>query len=229
MQERIIGGTQGAINNFPWQVAVILNSALYCAGSIISQTTVLTAASCVYNQLVADICVRADSSYFNTGGIVVHASGYAYHAQYSSITGQNDIGIIRLQSALAFGTTIKSGTLPALNQAIPYGYLGRIAGWGQQQEGNTLSYSPNILYTDATLISPEQCNIYYPNQIYPGMFCAGFVEGGKGPCYGDGGGAVTYGDTLLGIISRGTGCARPNAPGIYTNVAFYSDWIKQFL
>lgn len=34
-------------------------------------------------------------------------------------------------------------------------------------------------------------------------------------------------NTLVGIVSRGRGCGRPNLPGIYARVAYYRAWILQ--
>lgn len=55
------------------------------------------------------------------------------------------------------------------------------------------------------------------------MICAG--EKGKDSCQGDSGGPLASNGTLVGIVSWGLGCAREGYPGVYTNVAYFKDWL----
>lgn len=67
--------------------------------------------------------------------------------------------------------------------------------------------------------------------------CAGYLEGGKDSCQGDSGGPLmlpvhTNGKFpfyQIGIIAYGIGCARPNVPGMYTNLQQYMHWIDDKL
>lgn len=82
-------------------------------------------------------------------------------------------------------------------------------------------------------ISHQACN---GQDMYRGrirkdvMLCAGLEEGGKDSCYGDSGGPIFTqqgGEMLqIGIVSFGSGCARPNRPGIYSRVSGAYDWIQ---
>ena len=61
------------------------------------------------------------------------------------------------------------------------------------------------------------------------MICAGVTSGGKDSCQGDSGGPlVDASKTLVGIVSWGYGCARPNLPGVYTRVAAVLSFINQY-
>ena len=53
------------------------------------------------------------------------------------------------------------------------------------------------------------------------MVCAGVPGGGKDSCSGDSRGPMVLKKSgeLVGIVSWGTGCAKPGYPGVYANVA----------
>lgn len=60
--------------------------------------------------------------------------------------------------------------------------------------------------------------------------CAGGAKD-EDTCYGDGGGplvcSVSYEKYVqTGIVSWGVGCGEESVPGVYTNVALFSDWIQ---
>lgn len=89
-------------------------------------------------------------------------------------------------------------------------------------------YSPDILRTvDLPLIDIDDCRkkTKYGSSVQMGMMCAGYLEGEKDACKGDSGGPLVCQGLQAGIVSWGTGCANPLYPGVYTNVAFYKNWI----
>lgn len=115
-----------------------------------------------------------------------------------------------------------------------------IAGWGHQQENGRLS---NILQqVQLPIISNAVCKEKYEKlgrvkddiQFSDIVLCAGFTVGGKDSCQGDSGGPMMLPESKngkfpfyqVGVVSWGLGCARPNVPGVYTNVRHYMDWIK---
>ncbi len=77
-------------------------------------------------------------------------------------------------------------------------------------------------------------NPHYRGVITDGVICAGYGPGGRDSCQGDSGGPLVGMDgddpeALVGIVSGGFGCALPNVPGIYTNVAHYLPWIRRIV
>uniref|UniRef100_A0ACB8FTB1 Transmembrane protease serine 11F n=1 Tax=Sphaerodactylus townsendi TaxID=933632 RepID=A0ACB8FTB1_9SAUR len=87
--------------------------------------------------------------------------------------------------------------------------------------------------TKVKIIGNDVCNRkeVYNHAISPGMLCAGYLEGGSDACQGDSGGPLVTTPYprdrwyLVGIVSWGDECAKPNKPGVYTRVTYYRDWI----
>ena len=108
----------------------------------------------------------------------------------------------------------------------------RVCGWGNTQVIGS-NYPAQLHCVNTKYVEQSVCNArnHYNGQILAGMFCAGEVgEGGKDACQGDSGGPVTTevdGNTVVvGATSWGIGCAYPNYPGVYTDVAMFRDWLN---
>ena len=108
---------------------------------------------------------------------------------------------------------------------------GHIAGWGLTKENGF--QSQNMLEAVLPMYPISDCKkIYGSNVDDSTQFCAGYKDGGVDACRGDSGGPLVTVDSnrkpkLSGIISWGRGCARANAPSVYTKVSAYLGWINR--
>ncbi|OQR75163.1 plasma kallikrein-like [Tropilaelaps mercedesae] len=124
-----------------------------------------------------------------------------------------------------------------------------VSGFGSVREMGATS--DRLLYTEVPQLSNTACLQAYPRLFNAtAMLCALTEGGGKDACQGDSGGpavtelgSVDEGSgtdaaasnsesgltsnrvTLTGIVSWGVGCGRPEFPGVYTRVAYYTPWI----
>ena len=74
----------------------------------------------------------------------------------------------------------------------------------------------------------QQTRLGHDFTLDSGSLCAG-GQVDRDACKGDGGGPLVCQHRglfhLAGIVSWGIGCGQRNVPGVYVNVARYSDWI----
>ena len=87
------------------------------------------------------------------------------------------------------------------------------------------------------VIGGDSCSDEYDwldHFVLDGMLCAGYEKGQIDSCKGDSGGPLVRKTEnmggkfeLIGIVSWGFGCAEPHLPGVYTDVFYYLNWIKQ--
>jgi secreted trypsin-like serine protease len=90
-----------------------------------------------------------------------------------------------------------------------------------------------MLKATVPFISDATCRAYgglYSNLVAGEEICAGFASGGVDTCQGDSGGPMFRRDNAgawiqVGIVSWGEGCARPNAPGVYSEVSTFASQI----
>jgi trypsin len=100
-----------------------------------------------------------------------------------------------------------------------------VSGWGSTDESggtvDTLRAATVPVLADSSCSSPSVYGIDFDAAT---MLCAGSLSGGVDSCFGDSGGPLQAplqggGYRLVGITGWGEGCARANAPGVYTRVA----------
>ncbi|KAK8402390.1 hypothetical protein O3P69_000664 [Scylla paramamosain] len=228
---RIFGGQEATPGQFPYQLSfqdTTYGENFYiCGASIYNQNWAITAGHCVqgtdmdkpdYLQVVA-----GDHDMDNDDGTEqkIILSKIIRHEDYGIYEMSNDISLLRLSKPLIFNDYVAPISLQTAK-----GYLGDcvVSGWGTKEGGQTPS---RLQYVEIPTMTDTQCgDSYGQDNIGATDICAGFPEGGKGACLDDAGGPLVCGGLLTGIMSFSWGCGLPDAPGVYTEVAYYKEWVE---
>lgn len=147
------------------------------------------------------------------------------HQNYNASIILNDIALLKLKDPFVLNDFVQPVRLPAAGQITTGKCI--VTGWGLLSEGGD---TPQVLQkVTIPIVSDEECRKRYSaSLIADSMICAGYVNtGGKDSCNGDSGGPMLCAGYLGGIVSWGRGCARPGYPGVYTETAYFVDWIKK--
>uniref|UniRef100_A0A1L8DQW0 Putative trypsin-like serine protease n=1 Tax=Nyssomyia neivai TaxID=330878 RepID=A0A1L8DQW0_9DIPT len=243
----IVGGEEAKTAEFPHMAVIGWDSESSngvidwnCGGALISEDCILTAAHCTHIRGVQPKYVRlgdhnlartdddGDPQQFNIREIV-------RHPEYKSSSKYNDIAVMKLDGRPRLGKFVRPACLwqtPNIN------YTKTVAtGWGQIDFSGPKSDS--LLKVTLDIISNSECaplfeiNRKLQQGIIDTQMCAGYLDGGKDTCQGDSGGpiqVVTPGNIcifhVVGLTSFGKSCGGANAPGVYTRVSSYLDWLE---
>jgi secreted trypsin-like serine protease len=234
---RIVGGTNATAGAWPWQVLIQRPGFnVWCGGSLIDRSWVLTAAHCVSGFNVGQMTIVLGEHNITQNDnneqrrTIVQT---IIHPSYTSVSGGNDIALLRLNTPANINDRVRIIPFlvaPGQNNRIAAGTNATTTGWGDTTEGGNPA---NVLQqVNVPIITNDVCNRSGSSTrpILDSMVCAGPQNGGRDSCQGDSGGPLVVPDgngrfLLGGIVSFGNGCARANQYGIYTRVSSFTDWI----
>lgn len=224
--------------NFPGFVQIRPSTNLknvYCAGVKIAPNIVVTAAHCVYKKYPQDLKIlmnlsdTADYGYDPLTTNVTNIVSIITHPFYNPNTFVNDIALLYFNPT-AENKKQSIAIIPP-DEMLAVGSPVLVAGYGTTTSGGLPS---KTLESSTMKIIDILDTQYDQNDKTDGNFLAGDFKDPTNPndnedtCQGDSGGpAYSVPDNLLlGITSWGNACALDGYPGFYTNLSYYSKWIK---
>jgi hypothetical protein len=246
----IVGGGPADLGEYPWMVALVDSSTSnprfgqFCGASLIDAEWVLTAAHCVVSfgsvadpediDVVLGVNNLDEGPTSGTSGQRIEVTQVIPHPAYDEATSDSDVALLHLAepASLAPSTVGTIGVVGTGDGALEApGTVSTVTGWGVTSEGG-FPGSNALLEVDVPLVSNATCNApsSYGGAVTENMLCAGLAEGGKDSCQGDSGGPLIVPDggggwLQAGVVSWGSGCARPDQYGVYTRLSQFKGWI----
>ena len=222
-EPRIVGGEKVTTDKYPYAVYLVnADGYQFCGGVLIDSDSVLTAAHCaeaIPQDELAVVAGRLDKS--TDAGMRVDVTDVWVHPQFEAPWRGDDVGVLTLGQPVPYRAAGVAG--PDDAQLYEPGTMATVVGWGRTSEGGPRSQV--LREAQLPLVSDAECGETFSAYEPESMVCAGFEQGGVDACQGDSGGPLLVGDRVIGIVSWGRGCARPDTPGVYTRVSSYAEQI----
>jgi secreted trypsin-like serine protease len=233
------GGTAAAAG---WRFTVPLKErklGFICTASVISPTSVITAAHCAKQSKPRDLRILEDSPWISgrRAGRPIKVTRIRIHPRYNGQKDSRDVAVLRLRRPTTTPAIALATHREARRAALP-GSRVRSAGWGARSAWGFRT-AKRLKTTRERVLTAARCRRYYGKFGYipAEMICAlgRPVKRFRGPhnfrstsCSGDSGGplvaATPAGPRLIGVVSAGPiPCGA--GPSIYTRL----DSVRRFI
>ncbi|XP_041780502.1 serine protease 53-like [Anopheles merus] len=247
----IHNGANAIAGHWPWHAAIFHRKGeqneYACGGSILDNATILTASHCVSTLSgkisaalvtvhVGQIHLNETSDYsqtFDVREIIIHPG-------FSKASVIHDIALIKLRTNISMNRYVQPVCLWTMDSALELivGRNGTIVGFGLSERDVV---SEQLKQATIGVVDPYTCiasdRAVYGTHLTLDMFC-GKGQNGVSACNGDSGGGMFFEVSgrwfVRGLVSftpaRGiSGLCDPLKYTVYTDVAQYVEWIKQYV
>ncbi|XP_049947902.1 brachyurin-like [Schistocerca serialis cubense] len=236
---RIVGGSDAAEGQFPFQAGLMIDGSGFCGGSLISTTAVLTAAHCVdagsyFTVLLGSTYSRPtsgdNSQSFATTDTVRHSGFYTPDDNAAFY----DVGLVRWSQPITITDYVTPIRLPSKAQASESfaGWDAIVSGWGLTSN-DAWTVSSYLKYINVKIWTNADCqNIHGSDLVDDNAICAMGTQG-QLPCNGDSGGPLSVQEsdgqrTVVGVVSWGTANdCESGEPDVFMRVTAFLDWIGE--
>lgn len=192
-------------------VSLQKNSSFVCAGAIISEYHVITAAHCFNG--------TNDTSLYQVlkNGTIYSISNLTIYPGYKNGSA-NDLAVLKLQKKIELdGKTKSSIDIAESSYDSKNGSDARLEGWNMTQPMSVVVSHVNMTVCNHTSVNNGS------SPIEKGLICASaLVSGSQSVCYGDS--SLLIIDGKLAGISTSHNCTNQTMPIVFIEVAYFRNW-----
>jgi prostatin (serine protease 8) len=237
---QVVGGEEAPEGGYPFIVSLQLLSQHFCAGSILNNQWIITAAHCVdavsgMENLVVVKAGKHNIQSTEDSEQTAQVSQAIQHENYQGGVGPYDIGLLKLKTPLKLTDRVQAIEL-ASPESDPTGEAW-LCGWGSTSRSAFPDMPSKLQQVKMEYLDRATCHeavkrLTGSSPVHETNVCTGPLDEGISACSGDSGGplitrngqkAIQTGIVSWGIIPCGT----TGAPSVYARISKFNDWIAQ--
>ncbi|XP_037655127.1 granzyme A-like [Choloepus didactylus] len=226
--EGIIGGNKVPPHARPYMA--LIKGLKSCAGALIKENWVLTAAHCDLKGKPQIILGAHSISHKGKASQTFSIKKAIPYPCYDPQSYEGDLQLLQLEGRATITKAVGILPLPKTGEDVKPHTKCRVAGWGSTKK-DSCGISDTLREVNVTVIDRKICNDAKHYNFKPvvenNMICAGGEKGEDDSCEGDSGSPLICSNIFRGVTSFGK-CGDPKKPGVYILLTKkYLNWIRK--